>query len=188
MLVAEPWLRRYSCHDVLVRQLLWWRAFWKHGKKDADEALITRDEFVQVCLMGVQPAVAARTNKETGVRHAAQVRRLHLLFAWFHAHLVLACATLCTTTICLILWIVVHRCKAKYDATQTQCYSRLQTFSDSVLSVHRQLHPLHYTEHVCKVVCESLYLQDRRAFAAVSACRYARPTCACFTRCMVMSW
>ncbi|KAA6427763.1 MAG: hypothetical protein FRX49_02426 [Trebouxia sp. A1-2] len=75
---AEPWLRRYSCHDVLVRQLLWWRAFWKHGKKDADEALITRDEFVQVCLMGVQPAVAARTNKETGVRHAAQVCKAYL--------------------------------------------------------------------------------------------------------------
>ncbi|DBB03159.1 TPA: hypothetical protein ACH3X1_013328 [Trebouxia sp. C0004] len=28
--------------------MLWWRAFWKHGKKDADAALITRDKFVQV--------------------------------------------------------------------------------------------------------------------------------------------
>ncbi len=81
VLVAEPWLKRYGRYDVLVRQLLWWRAFWKHGKKDADEALITRDEFVQVCLMGVQPAVAAGTNKATGMRHAAQVRCLHLLFA-----------------------------------------------------------------------------------------------------------
>ena len=31
-------------------------------------------------------------------------------------------------------------------------------------------------------------LQNRRALAAVCACRYARPTWACFARCMVMSW
>ena len=79
VLVAEPWLKRYGRYDGLVSQLLWWRAFCKHGKQDADAALITRDEFVQVCLMGVQPAIAAETNKMTGVHHAAQVRCLPLL-------------------------------------------------------------------------------------------------------------
>ena len=81
VLVAEAWLERYGRFDVLVRQLLWWRAFWGLGPKDAHEALTIRDEFVQVCLMGMQPAGAAGTDKATGVRHAAPVRCLHLLFA-----------------------------------------------------------------------------------------------------------
>jgi hypothetical protein len=76
LFAEQKWLKKYGRYDVLVRKLLWWRAFWKHGKKDADAALITRDEFVQVCLMGVQPAIAARTDKMTGVCHPAQVRCL----------------------------------------------------------------------------------------------------------------
>ncbi len=33
VLVAEAWLERYGRFDVLVRQLLWWRAFWDLAKR-----------------------------------------------------------------------------------------------------------------------------------------------------------
>lgn len=90
VLIAEPWLKRYGRFDMLLRQLLWWRAFWKLGPKDADEALTTRDEFVQVCLLGVQPAVAAGTDKATGVRHAAHMSHVYTCFS-LHASVLTWC-------------------------------------------------------------------------------------------------
>ncbi|KAL0021424.1 hypothetical protein WJX79_005613 [Trebouxia sp. C0005] len=51
---------RYNEVDVLVRKMLWWRAFKAHGVAFANAALVVRDAFVQVCLM------AQRTDGQAG--------------------------------------------------------------------------------------------------------------------------
>ncbi len=42
---------RYNEVDLLVRKMLWWRAFKAHGVAFANAALNVRDTFVQVCFM-----------------------------------------------------------------------------------------------------------------------------------------
>ena len=61
---------RYNEVDVLVRKMLWWRAFKAHGVAFANAALVVRDAFVQVCLM------AQRTDGQAGcpdIHQSAQV-------------------------------------------------------------------------------------------------------------------
>ena len=61
---------RYNEVDLLVRKMLWWRAFKAHGVAFANAALVVRDTFVQVCCM------AQRTDGQAGcpdIHQSAQV-------------------------------------------------------------------------------------------------------------------
>ncbi len=61
---------RYNEVDLLVRKMLWWRAFKAHGVAFANAALVVRDTFVQVCFM------AQRTDGQAGcpdIHESAQV-------------------------------------------------------------------------------------------------------------------
>ncbi|KAL0053317.1 hypothetical protein WJX82_004176 [Trebouxia sp. C0006] len=51
---------RYNEVDLLVRKMLWWRAFKARGVAFANAALVVRDTFVQVCFM------AQRADGEAG--------------------------------------------------------------------------------------------------------------------------
>ncbi len=52
----------------------------------------------------------------------------------------------------------MRTCEADSDVMQTQCCSCLHAPLESILSVHPELDLLNYTGHVCKVVCETMYL------------------------------
>ncbi len=61
---------RYNEVDLLVRKMLWWRAFKARGVAFANAALVVRDTFVQVCFM------AQRADGEAGcpdIHQSAQV-------------------------------------------------------------------------------------------------------------------
>ncbi len=67
---------RYNEVDLLVRKMLWWRAFKAYGVAFANAALLVRDTFVQVCFM------AQRTDGQAGcpdIHQSAQVGNKLLL-------------------------------------------------------------------------------------------------------------
>ena len=67
---AQGSTKRYDEVDLLVRKMLWWRAFKARGVAFANAALVVRDTFVQVCFM------AQRTDGQAGcpdIHQSAQV-------------------------------------------------------------------------------------------------------------------